>query len=190
MPKQHPAPALWLEPALNHALPHATAPTQLHPYRLELRGRYCNVTQSLDFSAGGGDSGVAQSLEDEVNHYITSTIPPKKATDMIGYWMVCFRNLEMLRHSLTSTQHHGKMTWPNIFCLFADYAPIQATSVPSERVISSSAETDTKRRNRISPALMESLQMLKFNFKKAWLNFMPDWQSVPVPDDVETGSTF
>jgi hypothetical protein len=104
---------------------------------------------------------------------------------MIGYWMVCFRNLEMLRHSLTSTQHHGKMTWPNIFRLFADYAPIQATSVPSEGVFSSSAETDTKRHNRISPALMESLQILKFNFKKAQLNFMADWQSVPVPDDEE-----
>jgi hypothetical protein len=32
---------------------------------------------------------------------------------------------------------------------------------------------------------MEALQMLKFNFKKSRLNFMSDWQSVPVPDDKE-----
>ncbi|KAJ6541377.1 hypothetical protein B0H19DRAFT_907431, partial [Mycena capillaripes] len=68
--------------------------------------------------------------------------------------------------------------------LFLDYAPIQANSVPSEQVFSSSAETDTKRRNHITvelhsirqgvPLLMEALQMLKFNFKKSQLNFMSD----------------
>jgi hypothetical protein len=109
-----------------------------------------------------------------VNHYITTTIPPRKTTEMIGYWMVGFINLKMLRHSLTSTQHLGKTTWPNIFRLFADYAPIQATSVPLEQVFSLSAETDTKRHNRISPPLLEALQMLKFNFKKAQLSFMAE----------------
>jgi hypothetical protein len=104
---------------------------------------------------------------------------------MIGYWMVGFINLKMLRHSLTSTQHHGKMTWPNIFRLFANYAPIQATSVPLEWVFSSSAETDMKRCNRISPPLVEAVQMLKFNFKKAQLNFMADWQLAPVPNNKE-----
>jgi hypothetical protein len=43
-----------------------------------------------------------------------------------------------------------------------DYLPIQASAVPSERVFSSSAQTDTARRNSIKPILMESLQMLKF----------------------------
>lgn len=52
-----------------------------------------------------------------------------------------------------------------------DYIPIQATSVPSERVFSSSAETDTKRRNRILPELMEALQMLKFFYKKNTISF-------------------
>jgi hypothetical protein len=64
-------------------------------------------------------------------------------------------------------KNHGRTTWPKIFRLFANYAPIQATSVPSEQVFSSSAETDTKRRNRTNPVLMEALQMLKFNSKKA-----------------------
>jgi len=56
-----------------------------------------------------------------------------------------------------------------------DYLPIQASAVPCERVFSSNAETDTRRRNRISSLLMEALQMLKFYFKKERLNFTKDW---------------
>ena len=56
-----------------------------------------------------------------------------------------------------------------------DYLPIQASAVPSERIFSSSAETGTKRRNRISPLLMEALQMLKFHLKKERLNFTAGW---------------
>jgi hypothetical protein len=56
-----------------------------------------------------------------------------------------------------------------------DYLPGQASSVPAERVFSSSAETDTRRRNRIAPHLMEQLQMLKFMLKKARLDFMSVW---------------
>lgn len=52
-----------------------------------------------------------------------------------------------------------------------DYLPIQALSVPSQHVLSSSVETDTKKRNRISPTLMEALQMLKYDFKKRRLTF-------------------
>ena len=36
---------------------------------------------------------------------------------------------------------------------------------------------DTKRRNRISPLLMEALQMLKFHFKKERLNFTEGWET-------------
>ena len=56
-----------------------------------------------------------------------------------------------------------------------DYLPIQASSVPSEHVFSSSAETDTKRQNRIHLVLMEALQMLKFPLKQRWLNFTDGW---------------
>ena len=55
-----------------------------------------------------------------------------------------------------------------------DYLPIQASAVPCERVFSSSAETDTKRRNKIKPELMEALQVLKFALKKDRLNFTAD----------------
>ena len=70
-----------------------------------------------------------------------------------------------------------------------DYLPIQASSVPCERVFSSSAETDTRRRNRISPPLMEALQMLKFYLKKERLSFTASWVLAEkdladdVPDD-------
>jgi hypothetical protein len=47
-----------------------------------------------------------------------------------------------------------------------DYLPIQALSVPCEHIFSSSSETDTKKRNSISPLLMEALQMLNFYLKK------------------------
>jgi hypothetical protein len=58
-----------------------------------------------------------------------------------------------------------------------DYLPIQATSVPCERVFSSAKDTDTAKRNRISPVLMEALQMLKYLLKKERLNFMKGWSA-------------
>ena len=69
-----------------------------------------------------------------------------------------------------------------------DYLPIQASSVPCERIFSSSAETDTKQRNRISPPLMEALQMQKFMIKKERLNFMDGWmvqEKQLVDDDLD-----
>lgn len=48
---------------------------------------------------------------------------------------------------------------------------VPATSVPSERVFSSSAQTDTPRRNRLSPAMMEALQVLKFNHRNGVIDF-------------------
>ena len=56
-----------------------------------------------------------------------------------------------------------------------DYLPIQATSVPCEHMFSSAKETDTKKQNRMSPLLMEALQLLKFSLKKERLNFMDGW---------------
>ncbi len=46
-----------------------------------------------------------------------------------------------------------------------DILPIQASSVPCERVFSSSKETTTARRNKLSPKLVEALQVLKFEAK-------------------------
>jgi len=62
-----------------------------------------------------------------------------------------------------------------LFLMAIDYLPIQASSVPCERIFSLSSETDTKRRNQISPLTMEALQMLKFHLKKRCLSFMQGW---------------
>lgn len=67
-----------------------------------------------------------------------------------------------------------------------DYLPIQASAVPCERVFSSSADTDTQKRNRIGPTSLEALQMLKFKLKKDRLNFTRDMftrQSALLEDD-------
>lgn len=53
-----------------------------------------------------------------------------------------------------------------------DYLPIQPSAVPCERVFSSSADTDVKKRNRIHPTLMEALQMTKFSLKKNRANLV------------------
>ena len=53
-----------------------------------------------------------------------------------------------------------------------DILPIQASSVPCERVFSSSKETTTARRNKLHPQLVEALQVLKFGQKNnKLLNF-------------------
>ncbi|KAJ7462438.1 hypothetical protein FB451DRAFT_1180731 [Mycena latifolia] len=112
---------------------------------------YCNVSQSLDFTATAGSTTGGQSLDDEVNHYMTSRLPSRKSTDMVGYWMTESRQDDLAQ----------------------DFLPLPSSSV----------ETDTTRRNRTNALLMEALQMLKFNFKRAQLNFMAEWQSAAVPDE-------
>jgi hypothetical protein len=47
-----------------------------------------------------------------------------------------------------------------------DIFPIQASSVPCERVFSSSKETITARRNSLGHELVEALQLLKFATKQ------------------------
>ncbi len=48
---------------------------------------------------------------------------------------------------------------------------VPATSVPSERVFSSSGRTSTSNRNRLSPLTMEMLQVVKFNHRHGVLDF-------------------
>jgi len=66
-------------------------------------------------------------------------------------------------------------TLPTLFAMAMDYLPIQASAIPCEHIFSLSTETDTKRRNRIGPLMMEVLQMLKFHLKKSHLNFTEAW---------------
>src|SRR5271168_5364039 len=79
--------------------------------------------------------------------------------------------------------------FPTIFRIAMDYLPIQASAVPCERVFLSSAETGTKKRNRIKPELMEALQILKFSLKKARLNFTSHLQFYEPTSDAGSSNT-
>lgn len=74
-------------------------------------------------------------------------------------------------------QQASKTEFPTLFSIAMDYLPVQATSVPCERIFSSAKDTDTAKRNRIGPILMEALQMLKYLLKKERLNFMKGWST-------------
>ena len=67
-----------------------------------------------------------------------------------------------------------------------DYLPIQVSSVPYKHVFSSAGETDTKKCNRLSPPLMEALQILKFIYRKDCLHFTRFLKSsaeIPISDN-------
>jgi len=57
----------------------------------------------------------------------------------------------------------GKHTthYPVLSSMARDFLAIQGSAAPSERAFSSGSLTDTKQRNRISPALFEAIQILK-----------------------------
>jgi len=69
------------------------------------------------------------------------------------------------------------MEFPTLFSIAMDYLLVQATSVPCECIFSLAKDTDTMKRNQISPVLMETLQMLKHMLKKECLNFMKGWST-------------
>ncbi|KIK26369.1 hypothetical protein PISMIDRAFT_50153, partial [Pisolithus microcarpus 441] len=95
---------------------------------------------------------VPSSVEQEFNAYVSAPLSPNR-TDPLAFWEA------------------SKSLYPIVFTIALDYLPTQASLVPCKHVFSSSSETDTKKHNRIAPALMEALQMLKFGLKKERLDF-------------------
>ncbi|KAJ7867121.1 hypothetical protein B0H13DRAFT_1897713 [Mycena leptocephala] len=96
-------------------MPHAASAPNIGQYR---------SIAAEDFKSHARYQACDQSLDDEVNHYMNSSLPSWKSMDMVGYWI-----------------NHGRTTGPKTFHLLADYAPIQATSMPSE----CSSSTATRR---------------------------------------------
>ncbi|EDR07026.1 uncharacterized protein LACBIDRAFT_328295 [Laccaria bicolor S238N-H82] len=119
----------------------------------DLAGQY-RLEDMMDLS--GASLQHVQGVEEQFESYENGPLS-LRGTDIVVFWVI------------------GDKTHPILYAMALDYLPIQASSVPSERVFSSSAETDTKRRNRIHPVLMEALQMLKFSFKQQQLNFTEGW---------------
>ncbi|KIJ29769.1 hypothetical protein M422DRAFT_784217 [Sphaerobolus stellatus SS14] len=113
---------------------------------------------STDISSAQQTSNSLPSVQTEFSTYCHLSNRPPLGVDLIEWW-----------------QDHQK-AYPRLFRMSMDYLPAQASSVPAERVFSSSAETDTRRRNHLSPYLMEQLQMLKFMLKKARLDFTAVWR--------------
>ncbi|THH26861.1 hypothetical protein EUX98_g7324 [Antrodiella citrinella] len=72
--------------------------------------------------------------------------------------------------------------YPTLYRIALDVLPAQASAVPCERIFSSSKATDAVRRGRLSPKLMESLQILKFLYRSQRgepLDFSKGLQSLP-----------
>ncbi|KIK14997.1 hypothetical protein PISMIDRAFT_72855, partial [Pisolithus microcarpus 441] len=113
-----------------------------------------------DMALGGPRPTEQQSVREEYQLYIDGGYVPE-TTDPLKFWEV------------------NRMRFPTLFAIAMDYLPIQASSVPCKRVFSSSAETDTKKRNQIGPILMEALQMLKYHLKQEQLDFMVNWTVSP-----------
>lgn len=121
--------------------------------------------------------------EAEFKKYISSPLSSDK-TDILQFWEVSVPitvwplwHYHASDNAGVSIEQANSSEFPTLFTIAMDYLPIQATSVPCERVFSSAKDTDTAKRNRIDPRLLEMLQMLKFSLKKDRLNFMHGWET-------------
>ena len=68
----------------------------------------------------------------------------------------------------------NEKVYPYLYRVALDVLAAQASAVICERVFSSSKETDTLRRSRIDPELMEALQCLKYYYKQARFDLTAD----------------
>jgi hypothetical protein len=66
------------------------------------------------------------------------------------------------------------MVYSYMFRVAMDVLPVQASAVPCESAFSSGKQTATPNRNRLNPALMEALQLLKYIYKQDRLDFTRD----------------
>lgn len=121
-------------------------------------------------------------VESEFQAYVHMRRSLEHAADMdiITFWQVRASLLAEGIQDLTTlhSKTHQKQ-YPTLYAMAVDYLPIQATSVPCERAFSSSAETDTKKRTRLHPTLVESLQLMKFYFKRERMDFVSPWVTQP-----------
>jgi hAT family C-terminal dimerisation region len=154
----------------------------------KLAQRY-GVADMLDFSSHDA-CPIEQTIDEEFLAYTTAAFEqtePGEDADILAFWEVSIYQSSYSLVDRYSFLKANETRFPTFFAIAMDYLPIQASAVPCERVFSSSAETDTKRRNRIHPVLMEALQMLKFSMKQKRLNFTDGWitHEADMQDSVE-----
>jgi len=138
--------------------------------------QYMSLTEQYGLSDEmeiGGSNEIMQTIEQEYQAYTTASL---QKVDILKFWEVG-GSINGGAQTADRILQMNRSTFPTLFAMAMDYLPIQATAVPCEQIFSSSAETDTKRRSRISALLMEALQILKFRFKKERLSFMKGWMT-------------
>ncbi|KIP01667.1 hypothetical protein PHLGIDRAFT_80269 [Phlebiopsis gigantea 11061_1 CR5-6] len=119
----------------------------------------------IDFGSGEGKlEENLISLEDEFEAYVALSTDVFFEFQDLNSELVAFWDSSKARRS-----------YPTLHEMALDYLPIQASSVPCERAFSSSAETDTKKRNRLSPIMFEALQLLKHWYKRGRMSSMARW---------------
>jgi hAT family C-terminal dimerisation region len=131
-----------------------------------------------------GQNPTQQSVKEEYSIYVMGALSDGSMVDTLGFWKVGIYHNRLSMFKLLNCRQAHEHTFPTIFRIAIDYLPIQASAVPCEQVFSSSAETNTKKRNRIRPELMEAIQVLKFALKKSCLDFMAHLQ---LPGDSMVG---
>ena len=143
-----------------------------------------------DTEVGLSVAGTSQiSVEQEYRTYSTEQ-RSQPSLEILKFWEVRrTRRTSDIRSIANRTSQVNGSRFPTLLAMAMDYLPVQATSVSCERVFSSSAETDTKRQNRIHPFLMEALQMVKFHLKKERLNFTSSWVTEEKEMDVDDPDT-
>lgn len=136
------------------------------------------VPESTAVSQEEQDQADRKTVELELENYMQDGTVDSKGLDMMRFWRVSFQTVGSVAVVLMTPeyfalilQHHSRK-YPTLYRIALDVLPAQASAVPCERAFSSSKETLTKRRNRLSPALVEALQHLKFLVRQQRLNFM------------------
>jgi hypothetical protein len=112
--------------------------------------------------------------EAEGNHYLSDELSDM---DSLTFWQVraLFLKDDSLAYLLEQVNHSQ---FPRVYHLAMDVIPIQAPAVPRERIFSSGKLTITPQRNRISPELMDGLQILKFSIRHGRsLDFTEGWHA-------------
>jgi hAT family C-terminal dimerisation region len=130
-------------------------------------------TKMADGKETFGQNPTQQSVKEEYFIYVIGALSAGSMVDTLGFWKVRIYHNRLSMFKLLNCRQVHEHTFPTIFRIAMDYLPIQASTVLCERVFSSSAETNTKKRNRIRPELMEAIQVLKFALKKAALISQP-----------------
>jgi hypothetical protein len=126
-----------------------------------------------DEQTEGDASFSAETIDEEYSSYVSSVPKRAGALDPLKFWEVSIYNCRScyIADIYKKNCKTNCETFPTLFKIALDYLPVQASSVPCERAFSSSGDTDTNKRNRIDYDFFESLQILKYGFKKERLSF-------------------